>query len=339
MSVIVGFLSIFAVVLVIEHLVGARKRLGWVVAVIVTGVGLFDQVTPAAVRPYARVKAAYDRDQAFVNRVEASVPRGAMIFQLPYQRFPENDVGPGSRMADYDQLRLYLHSGSLRWSYPAICNRSADAWIGSVSQRGPAELVDALSATGFAGIVIDRNGYPDKGAAIESALGGRLGLSPAVSADGRATFFSLVGQNEALTATLPAALRDRRGRSALQTVSLRWMDGFFAPERGPNGTFRWCSGTCEVQIENPADVTLTATIKMTLFAAKPPASLGIEGDLLSERVNLPRAGTEFLRTVTVSPGRHVLRFHSDGAPADAPLDPRRLVWLSQNAEVETQANR
>jgi phosphoglycerol transferase len=339
MSVIIAFLSLFAVVLLLERLCGPRRRLGWGAAAIVAVVGLFDQVTPAAVRSYESVKDAYLRDAWFADRIEASVPQNAMIFQLPYHRFPEGGPVLELRMADYDHMRTYLHSRTLRWSYPAIYNRAADAWISSVSQRPAAELLEAASATGFAGILIDRNGYPDAGAEIEAAFGDKLGRPSAVSPDKRLAFFSLEAYNTTASANLSQAARAERRRSALETVALRWMDGFFGPERGPKGTFHWCPDACQVQIENPAALPLTATIKMTLFAAQPPTSVDIEGDLLAEHLELPRAGAPLVRTVVVSPGRHVLRFSSRGAPAQVPLDPRRLVWFVQSADIETQPPR
>jgi hypothetical protein len=148
-------------------------------------------------------------------------------------------------------------------------------------------------------------------------------------------FFNLVAYNAKASATLSPSALDQRRRSALEIVSLRWMEGFFGPERAPNGTFHWCSGVCEVRLENPAEVPLEASIRMTLVAARPPASLDVAGDLFSERLTLPSGGSTFSRTVTIPPGQHVLRFHSDGAPAVAPLDPRQLVWFAQNAVVET----
>ena len=49
---------------------------------------------------------------------------GAMVFQLPYRRFPETQ--PLARMADYDLMRGYLHSDDLRWSYGFMKGRPGD---------------------------------------------------------------------------------------------------------------------------------------------------------------------------------------------------------------------
>jgi phosphoglycerol transferase len=335
MSVIIAFLALFAVVVFLDRVFDQRKRLGGALAAAVAMLGLLDQAAPAAVRPYAAVKQAYARDKAFVRGVEASVPGDAMILELPYHRFPEGGILPGLQVADYDNLRVYLHSRALRWSYPAVYNRTADDWIRNVSERPPAELLQSALDVGFAGIVIDRNAYEDGAAGLEAAFAAQLGAPAVDSADGRMAFFNLTARDKQASANLTPSERERRRRTALEIVSLRWMEGFFGAESGPNGTFHWSSGDGAVQLENPSGAPLTATIKMAVFAATPPASLEIHGDLLSEHVVLRTAGAPLSWTVTVPPGRHLLHFHSDGAPAEAPLDARRLVWFAQNASVET----
>jgi hypothetical protein len=72
------------------------------------GLGLLDQTSPRAVPDYAKIAFEYGNDDAFVQRVEAAMPRGAMIFQLPVISFPEHlSVNV---MHDYDHARGYLHA-------------------------------------------------------------------------------------------------------------------------------------------------------------------------------------------------------------------------------------
>jgi hypothetical protein len=48
-----------------------------------------------------------------------------------------------------------------------------------------------VSNNGFDGIYIDRLGYPDRAAKLESELGEVLKTEPLVSPDGRKSFFNL----------------------------------------------------------------------------------------------------------------------------------------------------
>lgn len=335
-NVIISFISLFALVLLLERLCRDRPRRAWVVAVGVVGVGLFDQVTPAAVRPYAAVSAEYRREADLVHRIESELPADAMVFELPYQRFPEGDppVAPG--MVDYDPLRPYLQSRSLRWSYPAIYNRRADAWIRRIAGRPVAEMLEALSATGFAGIFIDRSGYLDHAQALEAALAATLGAPPELGPDRRYAFFSLVAFNARAGAELSQAARALRSRRALETVTWRWMSGFHRPERGPRGEFHWCTDDADVLLESNADGPRTVELAMTLTAGSPPAELTLAGDLLSGTFRISKGGTStrFSRRLVISPGSHLLHFHVEGSPADAPSDPRRLMMRVDEASAE-----
>jgi phosphoglycerol transferase len=333
-NVIIAFLSLFALVLLLEGLCRNRPRRAWVVAVGVVAVGLFDQVTPAAVRPYAAVAAEYRREAELVHRIESELPADSMVFELPYQRFPEGDPPVEPTMVDYDPLRPYLQSRSLRWSYPAIYNRREDAWIRGISGRPVAEMLEALSATGFAGIFLDRFGYLDHGQALETALAAALGAPPEVGADRRYAFFSLLAFNARAGAGMTEATRELRSRRALETVNWRWMGGFYRPERGPRGEFHWCTDVADVLLESNADGPRTVDLAMTLTAGSPPIELTLEGDLVSGSFLIPKGSTRFSRRLGISPGSHLLRFHVEGLPADAPNDPRRLMMRVDEASAE-----
>jgi phosphoglycerol transferase len=189
LNVFIGFFALFAAALLLDRLVQRRARLGILAASAVLLLGLFDQATALAVRPYAQVKSEYVSDARLVHRIEAAFPPGAMIFQLPYQTFPE-ERGL-HRMADYDQLRPYLHSRTLRWSYPTMRGRPGDLWTARVAQRAPAALVQSLSDAGFAGVLLDRFGYPQGNRDIETALVDRSGSGAWVSDDQRWLFVNL----------------------------------------------------------------------------------------------------------------------------------------------------
>jgi phosphoglycerol transferase len=155
-------------------------------------IGLVDQVGSVRPTDYPGLSTRWADDGAFVQRVEASLAPGSMVFQLPYMFFPEtpavNDLPP------YDHFKAYLHSKTLRWSYGAINGRSDDAWQRKVTSLPARDMVLALREAGFAGVWVDRRGYADHGRALESQLAANLGVEPLVKADGTVAFFSLTGR-------------------------------------------------------------------------------------------------------------------------------------------------
>jgi phosphoglycerol transferase len=329
MHVTIAFLALFCVALLLDRLWRARPRAGVVLSAVVALVGLCDQTTPAMVPPYAKRARAYRADAAFVHSLEARLPKGAQIFQLPYLRFPESGALPGTKLVDYDPLRPYLHSRALRWSYPTMFGRRGDAWTDAVADQPVPELVRTLSDVGFEGILVDRDGYPDDGAAIVAALAATLGADSGEPADDRRVFFSLRAASE----TVDPGERERRRQEALNRPVLRWLDGFFLPEHEGTGTFRWCRGDCAIEIDNPAGHDARVTVSMRVSAGQPPASLRVTGDLWDEVIALVPDGTTIARTLRVPAGRHRLRLRSDSAPVISARDPRRLVFRVDDARL------
>jgi phosphoglycerol transferase len=148
---------------------------------------LWDQVPRA---PAAQVTAAIARqvaaDREFTAKMEAVLPDGAMVFQLPVMDFPES---PQPGIPSYDHFRPYLYSSNLRYSFGSMKGREREKWQAAVqgklfeaatldreagmirvNQANARAAVDELKRLGFAAIYINRNGFPDRGKGIEEAL-------------------------------------------------------------------------------------------------------------------------------------------------------------------------
>jgi hypothetical protein len=170
-AIVIAFAALAVVVRMLDRArVSLRLRghrvpaAGWTaVLIVVTVVGVGDQ-TPANVLPTAGASAAaWNRDDRFVSHLEARVPRDAMVFELPVTDFPDHDVR--ERMSSHDLVKEgYLHSSTLRWSAGGIRGRSAE-WqvpIGGLSSR---RMVRGLAAIGFDALLLDTDGYPQRGTA------------------------------------------------------------------------------------------------------------------------------------------------------------------------------
>ena len=148
---------------------------------------LCDQVphapAPEVTATLARQVAA---DREFVARMEAALPRGAMVFQLPIMDYPES---PSQGMGSCDHLRPYLHSRQLRFSFGSMKGRPREQWQQAVqkqmlngatlnqqtqqiqfNQNSVGTAVDEMRTRGFAAIYVNRNGFPDRGKGLEKCL-------------------------------------------------------------------------------------------------------------------------------------------------------------------------
>jgi hypothetical protein len=193
-SVFIAFFALVAVAFALDWIIGRLPRwrgravIGGFVCVAVLAVGLFDQTSPADVPDYKALERAWTSDEVFIGDIENELGPGAAVFQLPYVFFPEAGMIVGT--GPYDQVRGWLHADSLRWSWGSVRGREGD-WQGAVTRLAAPEALDALTAVGFSGLMIDRAGYEDQGALIEYGYTTTLGRAPRVSPDGRLLFYDL----------------------------------------------------------------------------------------------------------------------------------------------------
>ena len=120
----------------------SRGRLlyGGLLGVIVIG-GVLDQTTSDFVPPYALGKAAYRQDAEFVGRIEAALPPGSLVFQLPSVAFPEAPAVEAMDSAERTMwLRTIHHSAtylhSLLTKVMTLSVMKAGRWVaGTESNR------------------------------------------------------------------------------------------------------------------------------------------------------------------------------------------------------------
>ncbi|MBV9946627.1 MAG: hypothetical protein JOZ69_07255, partial [Myxococcales bacterium] len=258
-NVLIGFFSLFAVVLLLDRATRDRKRLATVVLPAVLLVGLLDQVSPLATRDYALTKSIYESDEGLVRRIEAAVPPETSILELPYQSFPEAPAV--LKLESYDPVRPYLHSHSVRWSFPTMHGRPGETFTRSLSGLEPGRLVEAAASAGFGGIWIDRGGYPGDGSSMRAALQAVLDAEPMVSADGRFSFFDLADYAKRThTGEAPGEVAYRR-YLMLHPLGVDWDEGCYGVEHDFDRSFRWCSASGEIRIENETAVRRTVSLR------------------------------------------------------------------------------
>jgi hypothetical protein len=196
LSIFIGFFALLAVGLLLDRALGAlRPRRGGAVVgawllLVVLAVGILDQTSTVFRPDYAALEAEYRSDGELVAAIEERLPAGAMVFQLPYNPFPEGP--PLVRMADYDLMRGYLHSDDLRWNYGFMKGRSGDP-SPTLAALPTAQMAREVAAAGFSGIYVDRYGYEDWARELERGLVAATGEQPLVSPNGRLLFFELPG--------------------------------------------------------------------------------------------------------------------------------------------------
>lgn len=250
--------AIFISAILLFFLVARLSRLsaGWprwirfTVAALVAGIGVFDQLprrdSPADLQALA---AAVKSDHDFGRALEAALPDGAMIFQLPVLGFPE--VPTPHILNDYEHFRPYLASSTLRFSYGATKTRASSRWQSELDGRPIKEVVARLERHGFAALYINRKGYPDN---AESLIGELTALGYTRRLDG-----PLGAQ---VVVFLHPAENPRPPLAESLTFGLGW---HLQPDAGT----RWAYEDAALSYHNPYEQTAHFDLQLTVVAATP----------------------------------------------------------------------
>ena len=182
-----------------------RRWVPGILVGLVAVVGLADQSIGIATPPYAQTDASFRSDQAFFGALQARLPQGAMVFQLPYMPYPESLPKGGA--SESDQLKPYLQTTTLRWSGGGIKGRPQTDWPAEMERRLPEDMAKDLAIIGFSGIVIDRVAAQDNGYSLEAGLKPYTGEPELVSNDGRWSYLSLATEQQEVAVSMTAQER------------------------------------------------------------------------------------------------------------------------------------
>jgi hypothetical protein len=184
-SVYLAFFALAGVAVMIEAVAArADRRWGtWAGVSLVVAVallGMLDQIPAPNEAAVSATSAQYEGDGRFVTSIEKELGPGRSVFQLPVVTYPEAAVR---------HLRGYLHSRDTKWSFGAVLGRPTASWQEQVAQLPLAQMVPELKRAGFAGLWVDRTGYPDGGAAIVGNAQQVLRTKPIEDETGEFVFF------------------------------------------------------------------------------------------------------------------------------------------------------
>lgn len=330
-SVVIAFLAVVVLCLLLERAAAlAQRRAGrygtLAAAAVIVLVGVFGvwNQTSATSRPnYEPVKASWRERAKVVSALDHTLPRNAMVLQLPYTPYPEH--GPVGQMMDYDQLlpRVQSHRSDLRWSAGALKGR-ADDWMALTYGLSTDEIVTNAAAAGFAAVWLDRAGYDDGGAAITQELTTLLGTGPSVTSDsGRYVVFPLAAFAERLKETVDPETLERAASSVLHPIETEWtgvettastrqewtrtggpeITATLEPADGVEGEFE-VRAQLQAGVPTPITVTLpggrTETVEATPEGAAFSAELPLGTDPATIRMTAPGASIFTVRNLSLT---------------------------------------
>jgi hypothetical protein len=233
-------------------------------------------------------------------------------------------------MGDYEHFRLFLGTRSLRFSYGVPGGTSAHGLQERTAALPPVEMAATLEDWGFAGLLIDRRAYPDRGDAL---LGALAAAGRPVAALGARPELAFVRLNPSATPRPPdpALLRHRPAWSpeaGTGQVTLHALEGWHGLEREDGRAWRWAGKRAVLGLWNetdaPRQVRLTGQVQ---GAAPGRLSLRRDSEELASwelgRDAVSLGGTSF----PIPAGATLLEWRFDGRLVRPDGDPRALGFL------------
>jgi hypothetical protein len=132
---------------------------------------------------------------------------------------------------------------------------------------------------------------------------------------------SVVEERPTLTLLRPSEIMELSSKKRRETAVVRyaWYQGFsgFPIVRGRH--WLWGGSSGKLDLTNPSDHTCTVTLAMQLSTTSSrPARLFVDGGLFSDEVALSGPPQDYMRTLAVPPGRHIVSFACDGPAVPIP---------------------
>lgn len=331
--VFIGFVGVFHLALSVTRLACAPRRWVRVLATAATallvGVGVYDQTFPKLIRGHEKRGYDFRSDREYVQAVEAALPDGAAVFQLPYVQYPE----PGfvGEIDNYTPCVGYLHSDKLRWSFGVSKGRPAADWYQYVANAPAEQMVPLVIHSGFTAVWVDRYGYPGRRPAVEDGLAALADGPPLVSGDRRYAVYKFIGYKEKFERQITAGVKP-----VLPVIPL-WGGGFFAED--PNDVpvpkrVRWCGPEGTLTLSNAAPYPQRCRITFGAITHKAGDwRLSVDGLDVHTSLPLSTVSTKFEHDFIVPSGAHTIRFGCNATPGVFPT--RTIVFRIGDAICTT----
>lgn len=309
-------LALFMQWFVSQYCIQRARLYSWIIAGFLLLFGLYEQGGHYQ-NHYVDIQQKFQSDEMFVEQIEIHFPNGGNIFQLPYFPFPEN--GTVNTMLDYDCFRGYLHSHNLHWSSGAMKGRPVAQWQQAVTQKPMSELLKDIILAGFSGLYIDRNGYVDRGQAIEAQLENLLHMQPLISEDGNLVFFDLNAYAQTIFADTPVEkISEERQKTQIDMqLQAAWGKGFYGLEsdnQNPPFTWRWSDRNSILYINNDTDKSIRMKLQFQLKTVGENFShVILKATQFGQLVfSVNQEGKEVALPFLLSPGKNSIYFLADG---------------------------
>jgi phosphoglycerol transferase len=239
MSIVLAFLGLAGLAVVVDRWCASPRVRAWsfgplLVAVGIVAIAMVDQTSPGSLPDRATTAQERAVDEQIAAEMEAALPAGAHVYQLPQTDFLF-DV-PDGEMPLYGLLGPWSTGGDLDYSAGSLQGRGGD-WQRSWAMQPPEVLVAGAAAAGFDALYLDRrselgsvtDGSGSEGTADEAAWlretwgapdGSVQGEGSVQAEDDRRDWYDLRPAREQLIEQLGAARVEQLGAAVRRPIGV-----------------------------------------------------------------------------------------------------------------------
>jgi hypothetical protein len=221
----------------------------------------------------ADAHAAADELRDYGARLDATLPPGCGVFELPAYPYPEGVPRDGT--ATYDPLLPYLFSKGPKWSYGGMKTTPAGDWQLTSLSGDTTTLASQLKAAGFCAVQVDMKAFTPEDSPTGD-LRAALGEPIVTSTSGRWEMYSLdAGDARSFTAEYmqdPVQITPGFGMSTDEASGSRTM----LEVGGTEGT---------LLVVNPKDAEVTGAIEFEALSTGCPSAASLVASTSAQQVS------------------------------------------------------
>jgi phosphoglycerol transferase len=301
-----------------------RAAAAGITAFVLLAAGLTSQISPRFLPDYEARANEFNADRNFYEIVEADAPTGGMIYQFPYHPYPEH--GKVQELSEYQQFKGYLHTEDLNWSYSAIKGRPEGDWQLRFARLPLEDQVAAITAIGFDGTVVYRQGYADRGEALEMALLNAGAVNKSTHATGNTVYYDLRPVRERMEEQLSAQEIEALRIKYSQPLTVNYGRDWYGQEATEDRVlFRWMPEQAVLIVTNPRDQVVDTDLRFNAIKDGQPTSFTITWGDESRTFEVGPDGRDISIPISLEPGQNRVSIESlDSEPLDVDNDDREL---------------
>ncbi|MFT5875564.1 MAG: hypothetical protein ACI8WT_004557 [Clostridium sp.] len=332
-SVFIAFFSVLALCIVSSMLIEYSNKIIYkrIIIVCIGFIGFISIIFNGATNSCLTTKNIYGYAKNneyiydFIKEIEGQVSENAMIYEMPYYKFPESP--PQNGMSDYSLSLPYVYSNNnLRWSYGLYKGTFGDLWHRATAQLPMQDRIMKLSDVGFEGIYIDSAAYlPTEMQNLLQELNNILEIKPIIGSDNRMYFYSMKKYNESLDG------KSEEGKNNLNDMIYMKGPGMYDTETNENEKWIWNDKKSTLYVLNNSKEPLKKSFKMKVsISVNQYSNMHIECNKESFDFKVNNQGTSCNVDFNLQLGINKIKFSTNAPKVNAPLDNRSLYFKITN---------